>query len=78
MKILALVFIPKTSMFSSLTEKLNLKEGTEDEYEDVLEIEDSPYEVARVTIERGCKLEGLTLQNIKQITKLNFLIAPIV
>lgn len=42
---------------------------------DVLEIEDSPYEVARVTIERGCKLEGLTLQNIKQITKLNFLIA---
>ena len=42
---------------------------------DVLEIEDSPYEVARVTIERGSKLEGITLQNIKQITKLNFLIA---
>ena len=29
--ILALVFIPKTSMFSSFTEKLNLKEGTEEE-----------------------------------------------
>ena len=42
---------------------------------DVLELEDSPYEVARVTIERGCKLEGITLQNIKHITNLNFLIA---
>ena len=42
---------------------------------DVLELEDSPYEVARVTIERGCKLEGITLQNIKHLTKLNFLIA---
>ena len=29
--ILALIFIPKTSMFSSFTEKLNLKEGTEEE-----------------------------------------------
>ncbi len=29
--ILALVFIPKTSMFSSLIEQLNLKEGTEEE-----------------------------------------------
>ena len=42
---------------------------------DVLEIEDSPYEVARVTIERGSKLEGVTLQNIRHLTKLNFLIA---
>ena len=44
---------------------------------DVLEFEDSPYEVARVTIEKGSKLDGISLQNIRHLTKLHFLIAYI-
>lgn len=44
---------------------------------DVLEFENSPYEVARVTIEKGSKLDGISLQNIRHLTKLHFLIAYI-
>lgn len=42
---------------------------------DVLEFDDSPYEVARVTIEKGSQLDGASVQNIRHFTKLNFLIA---
>ena len=42
--ILALVFIKKTSMFSSLIEQLNLKEGTEEVSLDNWEISTSFYD----------------------------------
>lgn len=44
---------------------------------DVLEFDDSEYEVTRMTIEKGSKLDGVFVQNLRQISQSVFLLAYI-
>lgn len=42
---------------------------------DILEFENSDYEVTRITIEKNSPLDGVCVKNIKQMTSCNFLLA---
>ena len=44
---------------------------------DSLQFENSPYELIRVTVEKGSRLDGIALQNLRKLTETHFLVSYI-